>query len=731
MLHQTKKWAQARMGPETWDRMRDSAGRSVASIRQSARAARRWATIGSEHVTSMRSPRVEPWRLLFAAMVVLGPALLLAVADPDRADAAPALVLLIAIGLSTYVADWVGGITAWLMAVSCLDLLFIGEQMRFDSFATLSPAATIAIFTISAGLTIAAIEHLKYDRASARLEAAALRAANTALSAVEIAAARRPAGDQTAYLNVLDSILTAMVRVNRASAGAIYLLDPAASMLTRAAIYGEDESSSDAESVDVALNVPVDFGFVGQIAQERRAITIYDSHVVEGLDDLRATNPYVRSAAGVPLMGPNDQLVGVAWVGLYVPYHFAPTAIARLRALGHRTIAFMEAAHLADDQDALLDRVQDHYRRLQAVIQTIPEAVMVARPPHGTIVASNAAARRMFGILPDGHPDQRRVDQLQIYDETGKDVKIPLLSALNEGVVVTSVELMVRLPDARTVPVVASAAPLRADDGSIDAVVGIFQDVGPLKEAERLRDEFISIVSHELRSPLTPIRGFAQVVARDLQREGNHEQHVEYLHTLQRHVDRMTRLIDDLLDVSRLRAGRLEIRRGRTDLVDLIRTVVASRNQTTEHHTIDFQTTLQRLELNIDGDRIHQVLDNLVGNALKYASPGAILVELRAIDVGNQESAVEITVSDQGPGIPASERAQLFAPFYRSRSASESAVPGLGLGLYISHELIEAHAGSISVGENADGGTTFTILLPGDADQSAVIPRTRPEKLSA
>lgn len=717
MFEQTRKWAQARMAPETWDRICDTMGNTGTSLQNPAKAARRWATIGSEHVTSMRSPRIEPWRLLFAALVVLVPSILLTLVDPDRADSAPAVALLVAIGLSTYVADWVGGITAWITAIVCLDVLFIGDRMGFDSLVTLPNALTIAVFTIAAGVTIAAIEHLKYDRAKSRLESAALRAANTALSAVEIAAARRPAGDRTAYLNVLDSILTAMVRVNRASAGAIYLLDPSQGMLIRAASYGEDEAAAHSEHADIALNVPVDSGFAGQIAQERRAISIFDSHATEGVDDLRATNPHVRAVAGVPLMGPNDHLVGVAWVGLYVPYQFAPTAIARLRALAHRTIAFMEAAHLADDQDELLDRVQDHYRRLQAVIQTIPEAVMVAQPPDGTIVASNAAARRMFGILPDGHPDQRRVDQLQIYDETGNDANIPILRALNEGVVVTGVELTVHLPDARMIPVVASAAPLRADDGSIDAVVGIFQDVGPLKEAERLRDEFISIVSHELRSPLTPIRGFAQVVARDLQREGDHTQHIQYLQTLQRHVDRMTRLIDDLLDVSRLRAGRLQILRSGTDLVDLIRTVVTSRNQATEEHTIEFQTALQRLELDVDGDRIHQVLDNLIGNALKYSSPGTILVALRVTEISAANPSVEITVSDKGPGIPPSERDQLFAPFYRSRSASESAVPGLGLGLYISHELIEAHEGTISVGETAEGGTIFTVLLP--ADQAA------------
>jgi signal transduction histidine kinase len=257
------------------------------------------------------------------------------------------------------------------------------------------------------------------------------------------------------------------------------------------------------------------------------------------------------------------------------------------------------------------------------------------------------------------------------------------------------------------VPVVASAAPLRAEDGAIDAVVGIFQDVGPLKEAERLRDEFISVVSHELRSPLTPIRGFAQVVARDLQREGSHDQHVAWLQSLQQHVDRMTRLVDDLLDVSRLRAGRLKIRRIDTDLIAICRSVVDAWNATSTRHDVVLRTGLATLHAEVDGDRLHQVLDNLVGNAVKYANDGQIVV---AVNVGVRTAS--ISVIDQGPGISESDRDAVFTPFYRARNASESAVPGLGLGLYISSELMQEHGGSLDITEAPDGGSCFAITLP-------------------
>jgi PAS domain S-box-containing protein len=341
----------------------------------------------------------------------------------------------------------------------------------------------------------------------------------------------------------------------------------------------------------------------------------------------------------------------------------------------------------------------------------MPEAVMVARPPHGVIVTSNAAAQRLFGLpADDTRLMGRRAGQLWVSSDPPDAVPVmPIMQAIQEGVTVTGVELTVRMPNGQTIPVVASAAPLLTEDGDVDAVVGVFQDVGPLKEAERLRDEFISVVSHELRSPLTPIRGFAQLIARDLEREGAHDQHVAWLHTLQRHTDRLTRLVDDLLDVSRLRAGRLQVRRERVDLVELCRGIVESKRTTVDSHQVVLETDVAALPADVDGDRIQQVVDNLVGNAIKYTDGGRVTVRLEELTPGGN---VRIQVSDQGRGIPQRERESLFAAFYRARSANESAVPGLGLGLFICRELVQAHDGTITVDDAPGGGARFTIDLP-------------------
>lgn len=709
MNQRIKQWARARMAPRTWDRI----GNVATALNQAARnligAGQRWAAVGSDRVVSVRTARTEPWRLGFAAASVIAPLLLLWAInyDPELAD--PALLLLFSVAMSVYVADWVGGATAVILAVIGIDVLFAGDTWRFDLLAIPGGFGTVLIFIAASALLIAVIEHLKYDRAQARLDAAAMRAANTALTAVEIAAARRPAGDTDALLNVLHSILTAMVQVNRATAGAMYLADASGTSLVRAVMYGDAEPEAPSyPGQESSPELRFGEGFVGHVASERRALTVYDTLQDQVLNrDILESNGHVRSAVGVPMIGPTDSVVGVAWVGLYVPYRFSATAIARLQALAHRTIAFMEAARLADAQEELLGRVQDHHRRLQAVIQTMPEAVMVVRPPKGTIVASNASAQRMFDIRPDGHVLQTRANQLKIV--SGRDEDQPIERALETGETITGVELTVRMPNGRLLPVIASAAPLRTEDGQIDAVVGVFQDVSSLKEAERLRDEFVSIVSHELRSPLTPIRGFAQVVARELQKQGGNDHLVEWLVTLQRHADRMTRLVDDLLDVSRLRAGRLEIRRSVTDLTSICQTVVASRQPTSDRHTITLDSSVAVLQADVDGDRILQVLDNLVSNAIKYTTRGVIRIGL---DMSADQANALITVSDEGEGIAPEERDYLFNPFYRSRTASESAVPGLGLGLFICAELIRAHDGTIEIDDAPGGGTEFTIVLP-------------------
>ncbi|MDQ4045221.1 MAG: hypothetical protein M3173_07220, partial [Chloroflexota bacterium] len=234
-------WARARMAPETWERLTRAAHSTTETMHQSSESIRRWASIGSDQVTSMRQARVELWRLVFAVGSIAIPLLLIGLAAPEVDAALVAPLLVASVMLATYVADWVGGVTAIIAGLVLLDLTLLGERWRFDGLNEPRDAVVLLLFLILASAVAATVERLKYDQASARLDAAAMRAANTALNAVEIAAAQRPAGDNAAYISVFENILTAMVRVNRASAGAIYLTDSSSNALVQAVTYGSQE----------------------------------------------------------------------------------------------------------------------------------------------------------------------------------------------------------------------------------------------------------------------------------------------------------------------------------------------------------------------------------------------------------------------------------------------------------------------------------------------------------
>ncbi len=228
-----------------------------------------------------------------------------------------------------------------------------------------------------------------------------------------------------------------------------------------------------------------------------------------------------------------------------------------------------------------------------------------------------------------------------------------------------------------------------------------------VEDLSRLKDEFLSIASHELRTPVTSIKGYTQL-AKTLIHEHDLATSEEYLDIALDQIDRMSRLILELLDVSRIETGRLEMRREPIEWSAFVHDVVH------HHHT---SMNDRRLGLNVpvngkrvlgDRDRLEQVLGNLLENAVKYSPEGSeILVTVE--DNGDQ---LVTSVRDRGIGIPADEIAQVFERFHRGRQVSSTNYGGLGLGLYITKQIVERHGGSIWV-ESAEGvGTTFYFSLP-------------------
>lgn len=227
-----------------------------------------------------------------------------------------------------------------------------------------------------------------------------------------------------------------------------------------------------------------------------------------------------------------------------------------------------------------------------------------------------------------------------------------------------------------------------------------------LEKAIGLRDNFISIASHELKTPVTSLKVYAEMLLRQFSKKGDTKT-TDYLSKIIRQIDKLTLLIQDLLDVSRIHASRLTFRKEKFDLNEMTKEVIESTQQISSRHTIILKGVIHK---NVWGDkeRISQVLINLLTNALKY-SPKAnkVIVTLR-----EDKKEASISVQDFGIGINKNHQKKIFDRFYRISDTNEQTFPGLGIGLFISHSIIKRHGGKILLKSEKGEGSTFAFTLP-------------------
>jgi PAS domain S-box-containing protein len=241
-------------------------------------------------------------------------------------------------------------------------------------------------------------------------------------------------------------------------------------------------------------------------------------------------------------------------------------------------------------------------------------------------------------------------------------------------------------------------------------VINFVLDNSARKELEQRKDDFISMASHELKTPLTAVKIQTQLVRKRLEKHAQHEAATE-LSQVESPIKQLERLIAELLDVSKIQAGRLEYVRERVALDELLREVTDTMRHTSPIHTIVVRGSVQT-SLMGDRDRLRQVFTNLLSNAIKYA-PDAKTVE---VELSVSDEAVTIRVTDHGLGIPHEQRNKIFERFYRAAGPSQRAIPGLGMGLYIVAEIVKGHGGTITVESEVGKGSTFTVTLPTKRD---------------
>ena len=358
---------------------------------------------------------------------------------------------------------------------------------------------------------------------------------------------------------------------------------------------------------------------------------------------------------------------------------------------------------------------------LETLIDTSPVGVVVFDVRTGAPASFNREARRIVDSLRDeGQGPEDLLGLLSVRRADGSEVSLrefPLARVLVSSETVRAEEIVLGVPDGRSVTVLLNATPIRSDDGAVESVVVTMQDMAPLEEQERLRAEFLAMVSHELRMPLTSIRGAATSVleaAADL----DPAEMRQFQRIIVDQADRMRELIGDLLDVARIETGTLPVDPEPAEvalLVDRARSAfqnAGGRNPL----ALDIEPGLPLVMA--DRRRIVQVTGNLLSNAARH-SPEDSVITVSAV---RADSQVEVSVSDQGRGIPAEDLPHLFRR--HSGEEGDGAGGGTGLGLAICRGIVEAHGGRIRAESDGPGlGARFAFTLP-------AIPEAQPVRSS-
>jgi len=355
------------------------------------------------------------------------------------------------------------------------------------------------------------------------------------------------------------------------------------------------------------------------------------------------------------------------------------------------------------------DAAELERKRLETVLKTIPSGVIVIEKPDGRVTYVNEQALQLYGMDPRGiemarHSTAARLLKVDgsIYPPEG----LPASRALLRGEVVHNEELMIEHPDGTRIIVAASAAPLFDRNGEVVAAVGAFDDITERKQLDQLKDEFIGLVSHEMRTPLTVVIGSIHTVLSEGDRLPPDEKQ-QLLEDAVLEAEELEHILENLLELSRYRAQRLTLRVEPVNIENIAwRVINELKKQCKQGFVVDVPEGL--LSPLADPLRIERILYNLAHNATKYSPSDS---EIRIFAKQDEEHVV-VGVCDQGVGISTADQARIFDAFERLDRSWDSERAGTGLGLVVCQRLVEAHGGRIWVESELLKGSTFFFTLP-------------------
>lgn len=381
---------------------------------------------------------------------------------------------------------------------------------------------------------------------------------------------------------------------------------------------------------------------------------------------------------------------------------------------------FATTVVLALENATFYTKAKETSEAYNAILTQMGSGVLVT-DQNNKVTLLNQAGEEMLGKKSQTVIDKNAFEVLTPFDEKGELIKTannPIAKADKEKGLTFDQNVFISRSSGDRLPVDLSAKTIQDETGKKIGLVIVFRDITKDLEIEKTRNEFISIASHELRTPMTAIKGFVSMVM-DGDAGKVPPKVMEFLKMAQEGNERLIRLVEDLLNVSRIEGGRIQLDKKEVDLVETTKLVVSD----LMYHAgasgilVNYEIEKNLPKVNADNDKLREILINLVGNAIKYTQKGG------KVSISHEVSGWSVTtsISDTGIGIPKEEIPNLFKKFYRVPNEMTMKREGTGLGLFITKQLIELMGGTVKVSSELGKGTTFQFDLPMVESQKAIV----------
>jgi len=414
---------------------------------------------------------------------------------------------------------------------------------------------------------------------------------------------------------------------------------------------------------------------------------------------LRDISMGLLTGVGLPLVAQNE-VIGLIYIFRNYPGLFSNNDRSLLSS-------FANQAAIAVRNARLYSEVNYEKRRIDALLDSAADGILILKPDH-IIERANPAFARMYGARQNAICGQ---SHSEIFKWKQPPQGMTLETAEAGGWPLTAQAQLyvegdlIRPAGKPPLPIGITYAPFLTHEGNLINIIATVRDITRFRQADELKSTFISVISHELKTPVALIKGYVSTLRRE---DANWERAVidESLTVIEDEADRLTGLIENLLDASRLQAGRFEIKRSDVSLYKIAKRMAERFQVQTEKHKILVGIPKDFPIIMADETRIEQVFSNLISNSIKYAPQGEI-----HINGYTKADEVIICVKDEGPGFEPGDLPHIFDRFYRSPEVSRN-TKGAGLGLYLARSIIEAHGGSMWADPKSELGARVCFSLP-------------------